>query len=66
MSMRLGPDWQKIAEGHRIEITDKQRERLETLGRTMFGLRGLIDWSEEPIVVFACPEDMDPELGERP
>jgi len=54
MSTQLGPDWQKIAEAQKIEISEKQRERLEALGRTMIGLRGLIDWTEEPITVFDC------------
>lgn len=45
-----------IAEAHNVEITERQRERLESLSRAMLGLRGLIDWSEEPVSVFACFE----------
>jgi len=54
MSIQLGPDWQKLAEAQKLEISDSQRERLEAIGRTMAGLRGLIDWTEEPITVFDC------------
>jgi hypothetical protein len=41
-------DWIAIAAGLKIELTDGQRQTLETLDRTMLGLRGLIDWGEEP------------------
>ena len=61
MSTQLGPDWLKLAEAQRIELTEKQRERLAALGRTMTGLRGLIDWTEEPITVFDCSAGDDQE-----
>ncbi len=37
-----------MAEAQRIELTETSRERLEALSKTMLGLRGLIDWTEEP------------------
>ncbi|NWF85801.1 MAG: hypothetical protein HXY18_18440 [Bryobacteraceae bacterium] len=52
MPIKLGPDWQKMAEAQRVELSEQQRQRLEALGRTMAGLRGLIDWTEEPIIQF--------------
>ena len=61
MSSQLGPDWQKIAEAQKIEISEKQRERLASLGRTIVGLRGLIDWTEQPITIFDCSaSDVEP------
>jgi hypothetical protein len=52
MAIQPLPDWRKVAEAHNLEISDPQRERLEALSRTMLGLRGLIDWTEEPVQVF--------------
>jgi hypothetical protein len=63
MPIQPRPDWQRIAEAHDVEITGRQRERLESLSRAMLGLRGLIDWTEEPISVFACPEQAAPAAG---
>ncbi len=60
MPIQPKPDWRKIAEAHNLEISDVQRERLEALSRTMLGLRGLVDWTEEPVQVFepsAAPEE---------
>ncbi len=54
MPIRLGPDWQKLAEAQNVELSQPQLQRLESLGRTMAGLRGLIDWTEEPITQFDC------------
>ncbi|HEY3443963.1 MAG: hypothetical protein IPP47_08820 [Bryobacterales bacterium] len=52
MSTAMGPDWKALAAAQKIEIDDKQRERLEALAKTMLGLRGMIDWSEEPAISF--------------
>lgn len=52
MSTRLGPDWKALAEAQKIELSDTGRERLEGLSKTLLGLRGLIDWTEEPAQVF--------------
>ncbi len=51
---RLGPDWKLIAEAQKIELTPAIQNRLEGLTRTMLGLRGLIDWSEEPALGFVA------------
>lgn len=52
MSRLLGPDWKALALAQKIDLSDSGRERLEALARTMLGLRGLVDWSEEPIQSF--------------
>jgi len=52
MSTAMGPDWKALAAAQKIEISDTQRERLEALAKTMLGLRGMIDWSEEPAISF--------------
>ncbi len=52
MSTTLGPDWKAIAAAQKIELSETQLERLEALGKTMLGLRGMIDWSEEPAILF--------------
>lgn len=52
MSLVMGPDWKALAAAQNIEISDVQRARLETLAKTMFGLRGMIDWSEQPAISF--------------
>jgi hypothetical protein len=56
MSTSLGPDWKAIAAAQKIELSDTSRERLEALAKTMLGLRGLIDWTEEPAQVFQVEE----------
>jgi hypothetical protein len=56
MSTSLGPDWKAIAAAQKIELSDASRERLEALAKTMLGLRGLIDWTEEPAQVFQVEE----------
>ena len=52
MSSNLGPDWNALAAAQKIELSDTQRERLEMLAKTMLGLRGMIDWTEEPSITF--------------
>jgi hypothetical protein len=55
-------DWKAMAEAQGIELSDSARERLEGLEKRMLGLRGLIDWMEEPSLV--CPMPEGPEDGE--
>jgi hypothetical protein len=52
-------DWTTTAAGLKIEITEQMQKTLEGLDRNMLGLRGLIDWQEEPILNCAVlrPED---------
>ncbi len=52
-------DWMAIAAGLQIELGEGAQRTLETLDKTMLGLRGLIDWQEEPIVQSSVlpPED---------
>jgi hypothetical protein len=50
-----------IAVGLKIEISDSQRQTLETLDKTMLGLRGLIDWGEEPAVAIPALETIENE-----
>ena len=52
MSTAMGPDWKALAAAQKIEINDTQRERLEALAKTMLGLRGMIDWGEQPAISF--------------
>jgi hypothetical protein len=52
MSTPLGPDWKALAAAQKIEINDTQKERLEALAKTMLGLRGMIDWTEQPAISF--------------
>lgn len=52
MSTALGPDWKALAAAQKIEISDRQREQLEAISKTMLGLRGMIDWSEQPAISF--------------
>ncbi|MBI5086755.1 MAG: hypothetical protein HZB13_19435 [Acidobacteria bacterium] len=52
MSSSLGPAWKAIAEAQKIQLSETSIQRLEAIARTMLGLRGMIDWSEEPAQVF--------------
>jgi len=46
------PDWKSAAEAHRVELPEAALRRLEALSRTLLGLRGMLDWGEEPAEVF--------------
>lgn len=62
MSTAMGPDWKAMAAAQKIEINDTQRERLEALAKTMLGLRGMIDWTEQPAISFHVgPIEVDPK-----
>jgi hypothetical protein len=52
-------DWTTIAAGLQIEITENSKKTLETLDKNMLGLRGLIDWQEEPILNCPVPQPED-------
>jgi hypothetical protein len=52
-------DWTTTATGLKIEITEKMQKTLEGLDKNMLGLRGLIDWQEEPILNCAAPQPED-------
>jgi hypothetical protein len=52
-------DWIATAAGLKIEITEKMQKTLEGLDKNMLGLRGLIDWQEEPILHSAVPQPED-------
>ena len=52
MSTSLGPDWKAIAAAQKIDLSDSSIERLEGIAKTLLGLRGLVDWTEEPAQVF--------------
>jgi hypothetical protein len=52
-------DWTSTAAGLKIEITEGMQKTLEGLDKNMLGLRGLIDWGEEPILLWAAPEPED-------
>jgi hypothetical protein len=52
-------DWTTTAAGLKIEITEQMQKTLEGLDRNMLGLRGLIDWQEEPIQSCAVPQGED-------
>jgi hypothetical protein len=43
-------DWTAIAEGLKIELGEGAKRTLEGLDKSMLGLRGLIDWQEEPVL----------------
>lgn len=55
-------DWKSLAEAQGVELSDQARERLAALEKRMLGLRGLIDWMEEPSLVF--PMHRQPEETE--
>lgn len=52
-------DWNAMAKAQGIEIDDTTRERLEALEQRLLGLRGLIDWMEEPSLVFPMPAEAE-------
>jgi hypothetical protein len=52
MSPKFGPDWRKLAEAQKVEISDETLVRLEALSKAMLGMRGLVDWKEEPALSF--------------
>ena len=52
-------DWTTTAAGLQIEITERMQKALEGLDKNMLGLRGLIDWQEEPILHCAVPQPED-------
>jgi len=52
-------DWIATAAGLKIEITETMQKTLEGLDKNMLGLRGLIDWQEEPILHSAVPQPED-------
>ena len=56
MSTLFGPDWRKLAEANKVELGDTSIERLEGLSKILLGLRGLIDWKEEPAGSFSVDE----------
>ncbi len=52
-------DWAITAAGLKIEITETMLKTLEGLDKNMLGLRGLVDWQEEPILHCAVPQPED-------
>ena len=52
-------DWTTTAAGLKIEITETMLKTLEGLDKNMLGLRGLIDWQEEPILHCSVPQPED-------
>jgi hypothetical protein len=58
-------DWKAIAAAQKVELTDVAVARLETLEKTLLGLRGLVDWKEEPAIVFPGDPPALPEVGEQ-
>jgi hypothetical protein len=59
-------DWENIAKGLELDLSPAARESLVGLEKTLLGLRGLIDWREEPILAFDAdtPSDPEPEPGQ--
>ena len=43
-------DWTAIAAGLQIELGERAIQTLAGLEKSMLGLRGLIDWQEEPVL----------------
>lgn len=58
-------DWRAIAAALKIELSDVAVARLEGLDRTLLGLRGLVDWKEEPALLFPGLPPALPEVPER-
>jgi hypothetical protein len=55
-------DWTAIAAGLKIELGEGAKRTLEGLDKSMLGLRGLIDWQEEPVLqCSALPVEDDTE-----
>lgn len=52
MRSSLLPDWTALAAAQKVELPETSIERLEALSRAMLGLRGMLDWGEEPAQVF--------------
>ena len=52
-------DWTTTAAGLEIELTETMRKTLEGLDKNMLGLRGLIDWQEDPILHCSVPQPED-------
>jgi hypothetical protein len=57
-------DWRAIAAAQGVEIPDSALERLASLEAALKPLKGLLDWKEEPALVF--PVDAETEAGEAP
>lgn len=41
-----------MADAHRVELPEAALERLRAISRTLLGLRGMLDWGEEPAEIF--------------
>lgn len=52
MRSSLLPDWAALAAAQKVELPETSIGRLEELSRAMLGLRGMLDWGEEPAQVF--------------
>jgi hypothetical protein len=52
-----------IAAALKVELGEGARHTLETLDKTMLGLRGLIDWGEEPALTMAVLDPADDEAA---
>lgn len=52
MPSRFTPDWKALAEAQHLDLPDSAIQRLEAISKSLLGLRGLIDWGEEPAPVF--------------
>jgi len=49
-------EWTRAAEARGIELNDIQKERLDSIEKTMTLLSAMIDWKEEPCQVFVVDE----------